>query len=492
MALHIINEEAMNNRLIEQQDIINQIIKITNKTSFKQLVRFYSLICEWTHQSIKNKFKILIKLALRPFGIKKSIHYSDKYCHYENLYENLNKIVTNSTEIRNQLNYEYNDDRIKKNNIVFNMIEYNKSLGRKVVCIMAPMFNKERMKDGYYRRIKAVDDIIGGQCLKIYMSGMDCSPMQGDNPKVVYIDDTHIRIDYHPWFKKEREFINKVADFADIVYHHGVGFMDEDIIRKKHLLKIVDLHGALPEEFAMSNNYSMVQTESVHEELAMKYADYLICVTESMRVHMEQKYKQFSSNYIIMPILDQETLLSKIECDTKPYKKNPVVTYAGGTQKWQMIESMQKCMQLQPTYEYRIFVPNPNEFWATWKSDIKMTSLKVESACPELLRVAYNECQYGFVLREDITVNNVACPTKLVEYLLKGIIPILKTPNIGDFVNYGMHFISMEDFCNGKLPDENKRLSMAIENQEIIKHIVENHIKGKCQIQHIIASLEVK
>ena len=37
--------------------------------------------------------------------------------------------------------------------------------------------------------------------------------------------------------------------------------------------------------------------------------------------------------------------------------------------------------------------------------------------------------------REEILVNAVACPTKLVEYMYWGVVPVVITPNIGDFMN---------------------------------------------------------
>ena len=493
MALYITEEEKLNEELIEQEQLVTQVQQMFDGHTFHRIIRCYSLYEEWKSQGFINKVKILLKIALRPFGINKSIHYGDKHCYYEKIQEKFSALFNSVQAMRTHLNYEYENERRKSCNQIFEIIRYNKGLGKRTVCIMAPIFNEERLKDGYYRRIKAVDDIIGKNFLKIYMSSMDCCPMQGNNPKVVYVDDEHIRIDYHPWIELERDFINQIADMADIVYHHGVGFMDEDIIRKKHLLKIVDLHGALPEEFAMSSNYPMVQIESNHEELAMRYADYIICVTESMRSHMENKYKQYKQNYIIMPILDQETLNSKISCSSKPLSQIPIITYAGGTQKWQMIETMQECMQMRPEYDYRIFVPNPDDFWKTWKrkrGDIY--KLCVSSADPVQLRKEYDACQFGFVLREDTIVNNVACPTKLVEYLLKGIIPILNTSQIGDFVNYGMFYISIEDFCKGHLPDNKTCLEMANKNQAVVEHIINNYISGKKKIQELINNYGVE
>ncbi len=66
------------------------------------------------------------------------------------------------------------------------------------------------------------------------------------------------------------------------------------------------------------------------------------------------------------------------------------------------------------------------------------------------LKEIYTECHYGFILREDSIVNQVACPTKLVEYLAMGVVPIVDSNNIGDFKTMGMRFITLEQLLRGQ------------------------------------------
>lgn len=369
---------------------------------------------------------------------------------------------------------------------IFPLIEQARSEGRKVVCIMAPMFTEERLTDGYYRRIKAIDDILGPATLKIYMCA-DCKASEYKyTPIAKIVDHEHIRFIYLPWISEQRNYANRIADFADIVYHHSVGYMDDDIIRQKHLLKIVDLHGTLPEEFAMSGNYTMTQKENEHEELAMRYADYLVCVTNSMVKHLKNKYPQYQQRYIILPILDEETLLARVDCEQKPMDQGIVVTYAGGMQSWQMIPQMQQCMRSQPDFNYKIFTSDVEGFWRQWGDQPALDKMKITCVTPKQLKKEYVDCHYGFVLREDCAVNNVACPTKLIEYILFGIVPVLYTPHVGDFVMDGMQYISMEDFCKGRLPDEKMRTEIAAKNQEVIGRIIDKYKKGSCALKGVI------
>ncbi|MGE0906881.1 hypothetical protein AB4M30_16785 [Escherichia coli] len=57
-------------------------------------------------------------------------------------------------------------------------------------------------------------------------------------------------------------------------------------------------------------------------------------------------------------------------------------------------------------------------------------------------------CHLGFVLRDDIVVNRVACPTKLIEYLECGVVPVVKSPDIGDFNSLGYSFIKVDEICS--------------------------------------------
>lgn len=69
----------------------------------------------------------------------------------------------------------------------------------------------------------------------------------------------------------------------------------------------------------------------------------------------------------------------------------------------------------------------------------------IDSFPPDKLHLVYSICHYGFVLRDDIAVNNAACPTKLVEYMNYGSVPIVLSDIIGDFKEYGYDRISVED-----------------------------------------------
>lgn len=92
-------------------------------------------------------------------------------------------------------------------------------------------------------------------------------------------------------------------------------------------------------------------------------------------------------------------------------------------------------------------------------------SVVVKSVLPKDLNLYYSIAHYGFILRDDIVLNRVAAPTKLIEYLSYGLIPIVKTINIGDSVKMGYEYISYNEDLNGlsaKKSDKNEEVAAAV------------------------------
>ena len=80
------------------------------------------------------------------------------------------------------------------------------------------------------------------------------------------------------------------------------------------------------------------------------------------------------------------------------------------------------------------------------KKQIKNVIIK--SVSPIELSSYYEISHYGFLLRDHHPLNNVACPTKAIEYLAFGITPIVLEENIGDFKQLGYEYISINKINN--------------------------------------------
>ncbi|MFU8827464.1 MAG: glycosyl transferase family 2, partial [Brevefilum sp.] len=122
--------------------------------------------------------------------------------------------------------------------------------------------------------------------------------------------------------------------------------------------------------------------------------------------------------------------------------------YAGGLQKWQQVSKMVDAMLVnQDNFEFRFFCPNPDALQQKLPPQLKTSmALIIESKSNEEILAEYQQSHFGFILHENNIVNQVACPTKLIEYLALGVIPIIDSPEIGDFPSLGMQSISIGDF----------------------------------------------
>lgn len=119
-------------------------------------------------------------------------------------------------------------------------------------------------------------------------------------------------------------------------------------------------------------------------------------------------------------------------------------------------------------YDYKFFVPVPEEFKNIWEADA-FPGIEVSTRLPQDLPSEYLNAHYGLLLREESVINKVSSPTKLTEYLAHGLIPVLNSANVGDFVEEGMQYLKLDDLLNGRVPSEDKRYEMALKNLEVLK-----------------------
>ena len=267
------------------------------------------------------------------------------------------------------------------------------------------------------------------------------------------------------------------------LYCHSVWQVKTKFFKLPGVKVYVDVHGIVPEEETLYGRYEAAQMYGDIEEQTVQKSECLICVTDKIKEHLQNKYgKKFKAKTVIMPIFDSS--LSKYDVDV-PKKKSlvnnkPIVIYAGGIMKWQKIELMQesinKCID---NANYMIYCPNPKEFWETWKYKKYKNLIVGSKSYKDLCKDVYTKAHYGYVLRDDIAVNNVACPTKIADYFKYRIVPIVKSPKIGDFIDLGMQYITLEDFNNGKLLTEKEMKKIVDNNELVLKKYIKLHEDGK-------------
>ena len=108
------------------------------------------------------------------------------------------------------------------------------------------------------------------------------------------------------------------------------------------------------------------------------------------------------------------------------------------------------------------------------------------SLLPKDLDSYYKDADYGLILREDCLVNNVAFPTKLIDYISNGIIPIVDTKNIGDFNELGLQVINYHDEINGFLDSQINEMREL--NDKILQQIYNIADSAIVDLQQIMAN----
>lgn len=367
------------------------------------------------------------------------------------------------------------------NKVILNkFLEVRKRIKKnKTIVIVAPYFTEERLKDGYYKRVKAVDELFDDY-YKVYVT---YETFKNEIEFEEHPERNTTVVRYLPGSRKQKLLVALLMIACKRIYCHSVWQVKTKFFKLPGVKVYVDVHGIVPEEETLYGKYEAAQMYGDIEEQTVQKAECLICVTNKIKEHLQEKYgKKFKAKTIIMPIFDSS--LSKYDINVpkeKPFiKDKPVVIYAGGIMKWQKIELMQesinKCID---NANFMVYCPNPKEFWETWKYP-KYKNLEVGSkSYQDLCKDVYIKAHYGYVLRDDIAVNNVACPTKIADYFKYRIVPIVKSPKIGDFIDLGMQYITLEDFNNGKLLSPKKIKEITDNNEKVLEKYIDIHEKGK-------------
>jgi len=128
---------------------------------------------------------------------------------------------------------------------------------------------------------------------------------------------------------------------------------------------------------------------------------------------------------VIMPCFN-ETELVETAFSPEKYKKNTYL-YVGGMAKWQCFPEMAKLFKIIEEKDrdavFYVYTFEREKAKAVLQ-ECGVQHYQVDYAPKEVLSEKIQGIKYGFVLREDCAVNNVATPTKFSNYLANGIIPI--------------------------------------------------------------------
>lgn len=348
----------------------------------------------------------------------------------------------------------------------------------------------EREKDGYFQRIKAIDSLFQDKWrVYVEVGELFSNGQWYDRPA-----DKVIVLRYSSTKQRQLKvflFVLALLLKGRNLYSHSVLRINDGLNRFlfhiPFINKAIDIHGVVPEEFRMHNDFYSAVLYDKLEEMAVSRSDLIISVTQSMQNYFYGKYRELiKGDMILLPIFPA---IENYTTDKRYGKCLPIVVYAGGTHKWQQVPKMVKAISKTiKSYRFKFYCPHPDEVIAQFDPHVLFSdNLEIAAKDQNELFEIYKEVHFGFVLREDMVVNNVACPTKLIEYIAMGIVPILETVNLGDFNTLGIKYVAFEDFVNLRTPNAVERNLMAEHNFKIIETIKNFRFNGSNQVYNFFA-----
>ena len=285
-----------------------------------------------------------------------------------------------------------------------------------------------------------------------------------------------------PYINKKRLF--ELCKNAKMIYIHSIYSINklnqDNILTKCKDKIIIDIHGCAVEELGLYNiDQSMINKFQQIEAEYFNSVNTLIAVTQNMIDFYKRKYPDIKTNFILLPIFNKNNYRKESS------NKKLNIIYSGGTQKWQNIDLMiQAIKSLHSSYEITICTPDVEIFKQELREHIETITIK--NVPSNELYKEYQRADLGFVLRDNIDVNRVACPTKLIDYIQFGIIPIIKHPEIGDFEDLGYKYISLDDILHKKLPDKEQLKYMRENNYKVIEKLNNQHYYGIESLKNLL------
>ena len=344
-----------------------------------------------------------------------------------------------------------------------------------MIVIVAAYPAPDKQKDGMVQRVAYIDDLIKS----VPRTYLDVSFRRFSKKKITV--DGLVTI-YQLNFFLNIPLIISLLKRSRLLYIHSASNALKTILFKTEAHVIYDAHGIVPEELLMMDKRLSALVYSFGERKVLDRCNTLVCVTRSMLEHFNRKYgEKRERESIVFPILPRlEGHNFQVQLGTAIRDERSVI-YAGGAQVWQNVEKMLQAALAQPEMKYTILTTELEFF----EGRIASCSVQNTLCCtvePEQVKNFYLKHEYGFILRDAVLVNEVACPTKLMEYLYWGILPIVLTPRIGDFNSKNLCYVTLEDFQRGKFPDRAARVVMRERNRQAIDSILKS---AQASVEHL-------
>lgn len=211
------------------------------------------------------------------------------------------------------------------------------------------------------------------------------------------------------------------------------------VTRYKEVLKMIFerrryvywVQGILTEEnFALYHSHMREVFYDFIEKILIKNtcskSRFFVMVSNRMKRHYEDKYHISIKNCYVMPCnndaIHEESFRFPGKYDTE------VFCYAGGLNVWQCIDetlSIYKKIEEKKKNTKLLLLVKDRKLAVEMIEKHKIKNYEIDFVPVDQLPEKLKEAKYGFIVREDLELNRVATPTKLMTYMGNGVIPIL-------------------------------------------------------------------
>ncbi|MCK4662711.1 MAG: glycosyltransferase [Bacteroidales bacterium] len=244
------------------------------------------------------------------------------------------------------------------------------------------------------------------------------------------LEDKYTNIIYYSNLKDE---LRKNKNDLKFIYTRSIfDFLKVFFAKKINNYKykiIFDFRGlAYAESFLRNNSKIRSFILLIIEKFAYRKADIIHCVSNSFQEYLVEKFG--NRNIKVIPC-------SVTKNHRKNNKNNSLIKflYLGGISKWQNYE---KTLILYKKIEFELkncsltIISNDIEQARKIIINYDIKNFEIKSLKHEEVINELPNYDYGFLLRDNILLNNVSSPIKFIEYISQGVIPIV-SKGVGDY-----------------------------------------------------------
>lgn len=325
------------------------------------------------------------------------------------------------------------------------------------------------------------------------------------------------KLRFYKYIKKYLKKYNKVVLFSRSEIGPWVEKLKQGF--PKQVVYYLDLRSALYPEYILNHKVNNTLSKSAFVNAAyIAFAEYkrqlladkIFVVSNSLKKYFIDNYGSDKEKFVLYPCLSSsqkfyyDTNLREQTRKKLGYEPSDnVYVYSGGILNSYHIPDafltlFSRICEKDSDARILIIVKNisPELNRMIMDNNIDLNNVKILEAVPNKEIVAYlNAADFGFLLRQDIVVNNVASPSKYAEYMLCGL-PTIVSESIHDWRDYCLETGSGIVFENKKLNDlkncEIKPMDKKDYDRSIIAETAKKRLSKESVIERIVSEFKVK